>query len=119
MPDTERELSDYDDDKQREPTGHDLLLEAPPAGAAGETVQGGVSSGGLGGDPVIGGSVVAEDWGRLPAADAPAEAFRGTVAGNTTAAGAVVKKDDGGGDSDDLLGPEGTTVQEVGGEARR
>ncbi len=46
--------------------------------------------------------------------------FAGTVAGNTTAAGAVVRKEtaDKPTSPEEDLGPEGTIVQEIGGEAR-
>jgi hypothetical protein len=110
--------------------------DAAAAAAAGDPDRGSLPSdrgrgmgGTLAGEDVEGGSVILHGRRRppgVPVSDSTGEtvivdpALAGTVAGNTTAAGVVVAK---GADEEPAyltedLGPEGTIIQEVGGEAR-
>lgn len=90
-----------------------------------------VTGGTLAGEDVAGGSVISPPVKRNPYYGGPDNVgeehivepeYAGTVAGNTTQAGYVVRKGD---EADEIpedltedLGPEGTIIQEVGGEAR-
>jgi hypothetical protein len=92
------------------------------------------TGGTLAGEDVVGSSVLrpdkdeslADEQGRYGGADLLGErrvtdpALAGTVAGNTTAAGEVVRKQppDEPTTLEEDLGPEGTVVQAIGGEAR-
>jgi hypothetical protein len=90
--------------------------------------RGPVTGGTLAGEDVVGGSVIRREgpshrsygWDSIGNRIAVPPEMAGTVAGNTTAADAILARND---DEpvEDLtqdLGPEGTIVQEIGGEAR-
>jgi hypothetical protein len=84
----------------------------------------------IGGDDADGGSVIdrgQRDAGRVQVPDSIGQpvdmdpAFAGTLAGNTTGAESVDYSRTGEREPEDVLddlGPEGTVVQEIGGEAR-